>query len=182
MICVIGASWGGLQAVGDVLAELPEGFPAPVVAVQHRAAESRELLVELLSARTRLEVREARDKVPLEPGTVQVAPAGYHTLVEPGHLALSTDAPVHASRPSLDVALGSAAVAYGCKAVGVVLTGANSDGAAGLASIRGHGGIALVQEPDSAERPEMPRAALAACEPHHVGTPAKLGRILKGLL
>lgn len=178
MICVIGASWGGLEAVGDVLAELPEGFPAPVLVVQHRSPESGELLAELLAARTCLEVSEARDKQPLQDGTVRVAPAGYHTLVERGHLALSTDAPVNASRPSLDVALGSAAVAYGPRAVGVVMTGANADGAAGLAAVRRHGGIAIVQDPDGAARPEMPRAALAAVKPHHVAAPREIGRLL----
>ena len=96
------------------------------------------------------------------PGTVYLAPAGYHLLVErPGHLALSTEGPVRFARPSIDVLFESAAVAYRAGVVGVVLTGTNDDGAAGLAAIVARGGHAVVQDPASAERPAMPLAALA---------------------
>jgi two-component system chemotaxis response regulator CheB len=175
---IIGASWGGLHAVGEVLSGLPADFPAPVLVVQHRAAQGPDLLAGLLDRSGALPVREADDKDPLEPGTVLIAPAGYHVMVEPGHLELSTEAAVHHSRPSIDVAMQTAAHAYGTGTVGVVLTGANTDGADGLAEIRRVGGMAIVQDPATAERPTMPAAALAAADPHAV---APLGEIA-GLL
>jgi two-component system chemotaxis response regulator CheB len=167
-LIVIGASWGGLHAVGTVLAGLPAGFATPVVVVQHRHEGADQVLVELLARACPLAVVEVDDKAPLAAGTVYVAPAGYHVLVEPGHLALSTEARVHFSRPSIDVALESAADAYGAGAVGVVLTGNNDDGAAGLAAVRRRGGVAIVQDPDTAERPVMPAAAREAANPQAV--------------
>lgn len=159
-IVVIGSSLGGLRALECVLGGLPGDFPAPVVVAQHRQEGAEELLAGLLNARTALEVREAEDKAALPDGCVRVAPAGYHLLVDDGHLALSVDAAVRHSRPSIDVLFESAAHAYGDRAVGVVLTGANDDGARGLAAVRARGGYAIVQDPRGAEAPEMPRAAL----------------------
>jgi two-component system chemotaxis response regulator CheB len=102
------------------------------------------------------------DKMPIEHGTVYVAPPDYHTLVEQGFFSLSTEAPVRYSRPSIDVAFGTAADSYGHRTVGVVLTGANSDGAEGLRLISDRGGLAVVQDPETAESPTMPRAAARA--------------------
>ena len=116
----------------------------------------------LLGAVTRLNVCDADDKQPLERGYVYLAPPDYHLLVEGTHLALSVESPVAFSRPSIDVLLESAGEEYGDRCVGVVLTGANDDGARGLARIRELGGAAIVQDPATAERPEMPRAALRA--------------------
>jgi len=118
--------------------------------------------VGLLQSATALPVREVDDKDVLAPGRVYVAPADYHLQVEPGRFALSTDERVQYSRPSIDVALESAADAYGAAVVGVVLTGANADGAQGLAHVKRRGGLAVVQEPADAERATMPAAALAA--------------------
>ena len=120
------------------------------------------MLERLLGARCDLAVRGAEDKQPLAAGTVLVAPADYHLLVEPGSVALSVDEPLNYSRPSIDVLFSSAASAYGDRVAGVVLTGSNADGAQGLARIAARGGEALVQEPASAERSEMPAAAVAA--------------------
>jgi two-component system chemotaxis response regulator CheB len=159
-IVVIGASWGGLHALERLLGGLPAGFAAPVVVAQHRQSGAEELLAGLLGARTRLEVAEAEDKDRLVAGRVRLAPAGYHLLVDDGHLALSIDQAVRHSRPSIDVLFDSAARAYRERAVGVVLTGANDDGARGLAALRARGGYAVVQDPDDAEMPDMPRAAL----------------------
>jgi two-component system chemotaxis response regulator CheB len=159
-LVVIGASWGGLAALRAVLASLPPGFPAPILVVQHRGDEES-ALAELLARGCALTVREAEDKDRLAPGTVLIAPHGYHLLVEGDEAILSVDDPVRFSRPSIDVLFESAAE-HGDRAVGVVLTGSNADGAAGLAAIRRRGGIAIVQEPESAERPQMPRAAIAA--------------------
>ncbi len=158
-LIVIGASWGGLHAVGEVLAGLPGDFGPTVLVVQHRAEESEDLLAGLLDRRGPLPVREVEDKDPLHSGCVLVAPAGYHVLVEPDHFALSTEAEVRFSRPSIDVTLETAADALGPAVVGVVLTGANDDGAAGLAAVRARGGFAIVQNPDTATAPMMPAAA-----------------------
>jgi two-component system chemotaxis response regulator CheB len=159
-LVVIGASWGGLTAVRKVLADLPEDFPAAIVVAQHRSARDG-MLAELLADGCALAVREAEDKDELRAGAVLVAPPDYHLLVGAEEIELSVDEPVRYSRPSIDVLFESAAVRP-ARVVGVVLTGANADGAEGLAQIRRRGGIALVQDPEEAERPEMPRAALAA--------------------
>jgi two-component system chemotaxis response regulator CheB len=164
MQCLIamGASWGGLHALGEVLGQLPAELPAAVVVAQHRSVEAGPL-AELLDRRSALRVHEADDKEPLRAGEVLIAPPDYHLLVENDSVALSIDEPVRFSRPSIDVLFESAASAHGERVVGVVLTGSNDDGAAGLAAIRRRGGIAIVQDPAGAERTEMPRAALAAC-------------------
>jgi len=160
-LIAIGCSWGGLAALSVLLDGLPDDLDAAVVIAQHRGADTSQL-EHLLAARSRLPVREIDDKDELEPRRVFLAPPGYHTLVERGGFALSTDAPVQYARPSLDVLFESAADAYGEDCVGVVLTGASSDGAEGLHAICRAGGAAIVQEPESAERSEMPAAALLA--------------------
>jgi len=168
-IVAIGASWGGLHAVGTVLAGLGLGFGAPVVVAQHRSPDDEEsLLPELLARRSGLPVTDGEDKAPLIPGQVIVAPAGYHMLVEDHCVEVSCEELVRFSRPSIDVLFESVAVAYGSRAIGVVLTGANDDGSRGLAAIARAGGYTVVQEPETSERPEMPRAALAALTPDAV--------------
>jgi two-component system chemotaxis response regulator CheB len=162
-LVAMGASWGGLRAVETVLGALPEDFAAPIVIALHRQVDSNDgTLVRLLGARCALRVHEAEDKQVLDPGVVIVAPADYHLLVESGAVALSVDAPLNYSRPSIDILFTSAADAYGDRVAGVVLTGSNSDGALGLAQIAGRGGTAIVQDPEHAERREMPDAALWA--------------------
>ena len=160
-LVVIGASWGGLRAVGEVLEALPGEFDVPVVVAQHRR-ESGAGLASLLATRTRLRVEDVEDKQPIERGRIYLAPADYHLLIQPGWFSLSTDEPVHYARPSIDVLFESAAQAYGERVIGVILTGANTDGAAGLARVKELGGVAIIQDPASAERHEMPDAALAA--------------------
>jgi two-component system chemotaxis response regulator CheB len=177
-IVIIGASWGGLHAVSAVLGGLPATFGVPVLVVQHRSEDAGDMLAGLLDRAGPLPVMEAEDKQPLEGGSVRVAPPGYHVLVERDHLALSTDAKVHFSRPSIDVALESAADAFGSGVVGVVLTGNNDDGAAGLAEVRRRGGMAIVQNPDTAERPAMPEAARAAADPQVVVSLAEIAPLL----
>jgi two-component system chemotaxis response regulator CheB len=161
-IIVIGTSWGGLAALRELIGELTPGFGLPLAIVQHRHKRSGQLLPSLLQDSVQLPVCEAEDKAPIEPGNVYVAPADYHLLIEDGHFALSTDEPVRYSRPSIDVTFVSAADSYGGHTVGVVLTGANADGARGLKRIHDRGGLALVQLPASAESPMMPTAALQA--------------------
>lgn len=161
-IVMVGTSWGGLAALRTLVSGLPEEFAMAVAIVQHRHKDSDHLLRVLLQERSPLTVCEIEDKMPIEHGRVYVAPPDYHTLVEPGHFSLSTEAPVRYSRPSIDVAFGSAADSYTHRAVGVVLTGANADGAEGLRFISDRGGMALIQEPETAESPTMPRAAVKA--------------------
>ena len=162
-LVVVGASWGGFGALGRLLADLPRDFGAAVAVAQHRGPDSAEAgLAEVLGRKSTLPVREAHDKDAILPGRVYLAPPDYHLLVErEGTFALSTDAPEQHSRPSIDVLFESAAEAYGSRVVGVVLTGASPDGAAGLARIRRGGGFGLVQDPATADRSAMPEAAIA---------------------
>lgn len=161
-VIAVGTSWGGLAALTKLLADLPADFGIPVVVVQHRSKDSERLLVQLLQDATELKVCEIEDKDPLTPGTVHVAPANYHVLIEDGYASLTIEEPVRFSRPSIDVMFSSAADTYGAGAIGVVLTGANEDGARGLAHIVKRGGLALVQDPKTAEIPIMPQAAIRA--------------------
>jgi len=161
-LVVVGTSWGGLAALRTLVGGLPETFMMAVTLIQHRHKDSDHLLRVLLQERSALEVCEVEDKMPLEHGRIYVAPPDYHTLVEPGHFSLSTEAPVRYSRPSIDVTFSSAATSYGHRTVGIVLTGANADGSEGLRQISDRGGMAIVQDPATAESPTMPKAAMKA--------------------
>lgn len=159
---VIGCSAGGLNALHKVLDVLPIGFPATVIIVAHVAPERDNLLPALLAKTCRLPVSEAREREPALPGHVYVAPPNYHLLIEQDcTFALSVDERVCYVRPSIDVLFYSAADAYKEKLMGVVLTGANSDGAKGLKAIKAVGGVTLVQDPVEAYADTMPRAAIA---------------------
>ncbi len=160
----IGASAGALEALLTVLPQLPETFPAPIFIVVHLPPDKNSMVAELLGGRCQLTVTEAQDKELSQPGHVYIAPPDYHLLVEAdGSMSLSSDEPVHYSRPSIDVLFESAADAYGDGLVGVVLTGANDDGASGLKLIAEYGGRALVQDPAEASASAMPKAALTHC-------------------
>lgn len=159
-VVVVGASAGGLHALRTLVSGLPADFSLPVVVVQHRARES-ELLCELLQECTRIPVQEVVDKLEMTPG-VFVGPPDYHLLVDEGYFTLSCDDPVRYSRPSIDVMFESAVDSYGMDVVGVVLTGANADGARGLRRVADAGGHAVVQQPETAEVRVMPRSALKA--------------------
>jgi two-component system chemotaxis response regulator CheB len=167
-LIVVGTSFGGLQALGTLLEGLPKGFGAAVVIVQHRSKDSDDTLTHLLQDRSRLPIREAEDKLAIAPGHVYIAPADYHLLVDGKSFALSTDPPVVFSRPSIDVLFEAAAEAYRERVVGVVLTGANADGAKGLRTIRELGGYGIVQAPESAVGPTMPLAAINIASPDEV--------------
>ena len=161
-LVVVGTSWGGLAALRTLVAGLPDSFQMAVALVQHRHKDSDHLLRTLLQERSTLRVFEVEDKMPLEHGHIYVAPPNYHTLIEPGYFSLSTEAPVRFSRPSIDVTFASAADSYAHRTVGIVLTGANDDGAEGLRRISDRGGLAIVQDPESAESRPMPEAARKA--------------------
>lgn len=159
-VVVVGASAGGLHALRTLVAGLPPDFEIPVIIVQHRAKES-ELLCELLQECAHVQVQEVVDKMDLGPG-VFVGPPDYHLLVDDGYFSLTTDEPVRYSRPSIDVMFESAVDTFGMDVVGVVLTGANADGARGLRRIADAGGHAVVQDPETAEVRVMPRSAAKA--------------------
>ena len=161
-VVVICTSWGGLEALGTLVRAIPADFPVPLVAVQHRGREARPLLSGLLQQQTGLTVCEAEDKDVLEPGRLLLAPPDYHLLVDEGHVSLDTGELVKFSRPSIDVTFISAAETYGDRAIGVVLTGANDDGATGLRRIADRGGSALIEDPTEAASRVMPAAALKA--------------------
>jgi two-component system chemotaxis response regulator CheB len=157
----VGASWGGLKALRAVAHGLPAHFRVPITFVQHRSKESGTLR-ELLQDCTSLIVCEVEDKQPIMGGYIYLAPPDYHLLVDGDVFSLSVDEPVRYSRPSIDVFFESVADRFGKEAAGVVLTGANEDGAQGLRQIVARGGLAIVQDPRTAESPIMPRAALRA--------------------
>jgi len=181
IICV-GASWGGLDAVGRLLADLRAGIDLPVVVAQHRHASSTPGgLADLLRLRVKRPVVDAEDKMAIERGKVYIAPPDYHLLVEHGSFALSVDERVQFARPSIDVLFESAAYAYGPGVIGIILTGANEDGAAGLATIKRRGGVALVQDPVGAVRRTMPEAAIAATVADAVLPLEEIGAFLYGL-
>lgn len=161
---VIGASAGAIQALTAILPGLPADFPLPVLIVVHVPGDRENILAPLFAKKCRVAVREAEDKEPAAPGTVFFAPSDYHLLVErDGTLALSSDEPVMHSRPAIDVLFESAADAFGPALVGVILTGANADGAAGLAAVVEAGGTAVIEDPAQAYADAMPLAALGRC-------------------
>jgi two-component system, chemotaxis family, protein-glutamate methylesterase/glutaminase len=182
-LIVVGASWGGLHAVGEILSALPPDTDAAVVIAQHRRADVVEGgLAGLLRLRAMLPVVDVEDKAPIERGRVYLAPPDYHLLIQPGYFSLSKDAHVHYARPSIDVLFESAAGAYRERVIGVILTGANADGAEGLAEIKRRGGVAVVQDPGTAERREMPAAALARTAADAVLPLSEIGPFLYGLV
>jgi two-component system, chemotaxis family, protein-glutamate methylesterase/glutaminase len=159
-LVAIGGSWGGITALRSILTRLPPLPEVAVAVVLHRQAV-RSQLAHVLGRGTAWRVVEVEDKAPLEAGTVHVAPPDYHLLVEPAWLSLSTDERVRFSRPSIDVMLESAAAAFGGHTVAVVLTGASDDGSDGVRAVRRYGGTVIVQDPQTAEQPVMPEAAIA---------------------
>ncbi len=168
-LIVMGASWGGLDALEHVLGGLPRDFAVPIAIAQHRAVDSGSgVLSELIGVRSGHDVCEPGDKDPIEPGRVYVAPADYHLLVDSDGFALSTEGPVRYSRPSIDVLFDSAADLYGDRLTAVILTGANDDGAYGVQRVRRRGGLTIAQDPETAARPDMPRAAIATGAVQHV--------------
>lgn len=166
---VIGASNGGLAAITTILSGLPERFSFSIIIVLHRSRESSTLLEKSLDDKLGFPVKQAGDKEPIEKGTVYFAPPDYHLLVEDDRtFSLSADAPVNYSRPSVDVLFESAAEVYGPELIGIILTGANHDGSRGLARVRDLGGVAVVQDPASAESSIMPQKAIAAASPKYI--------------
>ena len=168
-LVVVGVSLGGLAVLKRFLGELPAKFPIPVLVVQHLAPESGDGLASLLDGACSIQVKEADPGEEPLPGTVYLAPANYHLLVEPdGRLGLSVDPPVNFARPSVDVLFETAAEALGKRLVGVLLTGEGRDGSRGLLAIQQRGGCTLVQDPSDAAAAGMPNSALDLLKPDAV--------------
>jgi two-component system chemotaxis response regulator CheB len=176
---VIGTSAGGVEALSRLLPALPRGAPTAVFVVLHLPRERPSLLVDIFAPRCEMTVREASDKEPVEAGTIYFAPPDYHLLVDEGpQLALSSDELVNFSRPAIDVLFESAADEYGERLLGIVLTGGNQDGAAGLQAVRAAGGMTIVQQPDTAQVPYMPELALERGEVDYVLTLEQIAALL----
>jgi two-component system chemotaxis response regulator CheB len=183
-LVVIAGSAGGIEALLTLLPAIPAGFTVPAVCMLHLPPDRESRLAELFNDRVALPVREAADKEPIAPGTIYFAGAGYHLSVEPDCdgegpcFSLSCEPPVHYARPAIDVLMESAADAYGPALAGILLTGANQDGAAGMERIRQCGGLTVVQDPADAQSGTMPAAAIKRCEPHLVLPLARIAALL----
>jgi len=179
---VIGVSTGGMKALNTILPHLPADFALSVIVVQHMHPTSDNFLVRYLHERCNLKVKQADEKEKNVPGVIYVAPANYHLMVEEDRtFSLSIDELVNYARPSIDVLFETAADVYGARLVGVILTGASADGSHGLKRIKESGGLAIVQDPGTAEADTMPRAAIAAVGPDHVLAINDIGPFLSGL-
>lgn len=176
---VVGASAGGVEALLKVFRPLRKGFRLPIIVVLHLPDERRSLLAEVFSSHLAMPVKEADDKEPIVPGTLYFAAPGYHLSVENDlTFSFSQEERVHHSRPSVDILFASAADAYENRLVGVLLTGANNDGAEGMARISEYGGLTVVQDPDQALARAMPDAALASHTPDYLLPLADIGLLL----
>jgi len=160
-VIVVGASTGGIRAVIELLSRLPEDFPAFMGVVIHRGADSTATWSEVLGMKTKLQVVEPADGDELTRGFVYIAPADCHMRFEPGRIALDSGAKEHHMRPAVDPLFTSAAIAFGPRVVGVVLTGGGHDGMLGLLDVTAAGGLTLVQRPSQAEEASMPEYAIA---------------------
>jgi two-component system chemotaxis response regulator CheB len=183
-LLVIGGSAGGIDALLTLLPALPQGFALPVVCILHVPPDRESRLAELFAGRVALPVREAADKEPIVPGTIYFAGPGYHLSIEPArdgedpYFSLSCEPPVQFARPAIDVLMESAADAYGPQVAGVLLTGANHDGAAGMERIHRSGGLTIVQDPEEAQASTMPEQAIRRCAPHLVLPLARIAALL----
>jgi two-component system chemotaxis response regulator CheB len=179
---VMGLSAGGMQALKVFIPALPFSFPLPVAIAQHNSESSDSFLADYLNQIGALTVKEAEDKEPLRSGHAYLAPAGYHLLIEDDQtFSLSVDPRVNYCCPAIDVLFESAADAFGASLIGIVLTGANSDGSRGLKAIKERGGMTIVQNPETAESRYMPQAALEATVVDHVVTLEQLSPLLMQL-
>jgi two-component system, chemotaxis family, protein-glutamate methylesterase/glutaminase len=179
---VIGGSAGSFQGVVKILAQLPKGFPLPIIMCLHRLKHVRNGFVEALSIKSVVQVTEPNDKENIKKGSVYLAPANYHMSIELGnYFALSTEEMVNNSRPAIDITLSTSAYVYKEKLVGILLSGANRDGALGMKAIHEKGGLTIVQEPTECMIDTMPSAALAATKIDHVMRIDQIVQFLKEL-
>lgn len=180
---LIGTSAGGLNALSTVLGVLPADYPIPILVVQHRAKDQKNLLEEVLQAKTKIKIKQADEKEPIRPGCVYIAPPDYHVLIESDKtLSLTSDELVRFSRPSIDVLFESAAVVFRDQLIGIVLTGASNDGAAGIEAVRSYGGLTIVQDPSEADFPFMPQASIQTKRVNHIWTLSQIQDFLMNLI
>lgn len=179
---VIGVSAGGLHALSQIVPEFEKGYPLAIIIVQHRLNDHNDFLAEYLNNLSELEVKEPQSLESVLPSHIYVAPAGYHLLIERNKkFSFSVDPPVCYSIPSIDVLFQSAAICYQEKLIGVILTGANSDGSDGLKTIKEYGGLTVVQDPSTAEVDFMPKAAINNTDIDHIIPLKQIGLFLKQL-
>lgn len=179
---VIGVSAGGMAALLEILSKMGRRFPMPVIVVQHMSPDSEDYLARHLDLRCEIAVKEAEDKEDVTPGVVYIAPPNYHLLVEPDKtLSLSSEERVNFSRPSVDVLFETAAEAYMEKLIAVILTGANSDGALGMAKVKDCNGLAVVQSPETAEADMMPKSAIDKTDVDYILPLSDIGPFLNAL-
>ncbi len=183
---VIGGSAGSFEVVKKILHSFPEHYPLPVAVVLHLAADYHSHLAQLLQPFCCLPVADVCDKQEIQAGCVYLAPTDYHLLIEkntrpPLHFSLSVDEPVRSVRPSIDVLFQTAAEVYESELIAVLLSGANSDGAAGMTSVKRLGGLTIVQAPETSEFSRMPEAALLATEVDYVVAVDELIRLLRAV-
>lgn len=179
---VIGGSAGSFQGIVKILAQLPKGFPLPIIMALHRLKHVRHGFVEALSLKSVVPVTEPYDKESIKKGCVYLAPANYHLSVELAHyFALSTEEMVNNSRPAIDITLGTCAYVYKDKLIGILLSGANRDGALGMKQIKERGGLTIVQEPSECMIDTMPKAALAVTQIDHIMKVDQIIEFLKDL-
>jgi two-component system chemotaxis response regulator CheB len=181
-LIVIGGSAGSLLAVFQIIQSLEPGFPFPLLLVLHRQSGNESMLTELLSGKSTLTAREIEEKDLIEPGYIYICPADYHVLIETDEsFSLDSSEKIHHSRPSLDVVFSSAADVFKERLVGIVLSGANRDGATGLSYIKEKGGVTMVQDIQEAQVDYMPLQALEATTPDYILTAAQIGGMLNQL-
>jgi two-component system chemotaxis response regulator CheB len=179
---VIGGSAGSFQGVVKILSQLPKGFPLPIIMCLHRLKHVRNGFVEALSIKSIVQVTEPHDKENIKKGNVYLAPANYHMSIELGnYFALSTEEMINNSRPAIDITLATSAFVYKDKLIGILLSGANRDGAFGMKAIHDRGGLTVVQEPSECMINTMPNAALAATKIDHVMRIDQIVEFLKEL-
>ena len=179
---VMGCSTGGIEALTEILSALPAHYSLPLLIVQHLSPASDDFSARYLDESCQVSVKEAEDAEEIQPGVVYIAPANYHLLVETDrHLSLSVDKPVHFSRPSIDVLFETASWVFKEQLVGILLTGANSDGSQGLKRIQEQGGMTVVQDPSTAISPTMPQSALDLIKVDHRLSLEKISALLRKL-
>ena len=181
-IVVVGASAGGLEALQALVAGLPSDFPAAVFVVWHISAESPGLLPQILAHHGKLPVRHAEDGAPIKLGTIYVAPPDRHLVLKDDRMRLTRGPKENGFRPAIDPLFRSAALAYGSQVIGVILSGALDDGTAGLAAIKSRGGLAVVQDPEEALNPMMPRSAFIHVSVDHKVSAQSMGPLLADLV
>ncbi len=180
---IIGTSAGGLSALSTILCKLPVDYPIPIVVVQHRAKDSKDLLEEVLQSKCKIKIKQADEKEKIQSGTVYIAPPDYHLLIENNRtFSLSSDEYVRFSRPSIDVLFESAAYVFKDKLIGIILSGSNNDGAVGINTIKKYGGLTIAQSPSEAQYPSMPMASIETNNIKHILTLSEICSFLLNLI